>query len=277
MKFVPLGVCWEITSLCNYKCPFCYAKKEKILSLTFEQQKRVLDILKKQGTRYISFTGGEPLFVRRIDDLMVYAKNLGFFVKLCTNGSMLTKQFVEKVKNSLDMISLPLDGSTDKIIKKIRGEKNHFSKFIRAMHFLSNTKIKVVINTLVTKDNGPDLINISQILKKFPNVYEWKLLRYYYIDYEDTSYITSKKDYLSLISKVSKLNIPFMVVARPQARKDQSTFILLDEAGDIYVKSNHKRYLRGNIFKHNLKKSLMNSRYFSKELHMKKYAKYSKP
>jgi len=87
MKFVPLGVCWEITSSCNYRCPFCYAKKEKIPNLTFEQQKKVLDILKKQGTKYISFTGGEPLFVERIDDLIIYAKKLGFFVKLCTHGA----------------------------------------------------------------------------------------------------------------------------------------------------------------------------------------------
>ena len=49
--------------------------------------KKVLDILKKQGTKYISFTGGEPLFVERIDDLIIYAKKLGFFVKLCTHGA----------------------------------------------------------------------------------------------------------------------------------------------------------------------------------------------
>ncbi len=274
IKFVPLGVCWEITSSCNYHCPFCYAKKEKMLALTFNQQKKALHILKKEGVKYISFTGGEPLFVKKVDDLILYAKKLGFFVKLCTNGSMLTKKFIKKVKNSLDMISLPLDGSTNKLIETIRGEKDHFSKFIYCMNILKGTKIKVVVNTLVTKENGPDLTNILKVLNKFSNVYEWKLLRYYYVDYKNKKYITFKKDYLSLISRISKSNVPFKLAIKPQRKKDQNTFILLDEAGYVYVKSNHKRYLIGNIFTHNIKKILTASEYFSKELHMKKYSKY---
>jgi radical S-adenosyl methionine domain-containing protein 2 len=274
-NFKPLAICWEITPFCNYNCPFCYAKKEKINTLSLDKQKKIINLLHKQGVKYISFTGGEPLLVNTLEKLIIYSKKLGFTTELCTNGSLLSKKFIKKVQNNLDMISLPLDGSNNKIINKIRNEKYHFSKFIKTIDLLSDMHIEVRINTLVTQHNKNDLIRIYGILKNYPNIKIWKLLRYYYLDSENEMYSLTKKEYYSVVSDILKLDAPFEIKTRQQQKNYQESFILLDAEGGVYITAEHKHHILGNIFKDKLENILSKSKYFSKNFHMKKYAKYS--
>jgi pyruvate formate lyase activating enzyme len=76
---------------CNFRCPFCHnvnlvLNPEKLETIPFEY---IEDQLKKQKgwTDGVCITGGEPTLHSSLPDLCSRIKNMGFLVKLDTNGT----------------------------------------------------------------------------------------------------------------------------------------------------------------------------------------------
>jgi len=76
---------------CNFRCPFCYNSTlvlhpERIETVPFE---RVEDYLKKQRSWIdgVCITGGEPTLHKDLPDLCSKLKEMGFLVKVDTNGT----------------------------------------------------------------------------------------------------------------------------------------------------------------------------------------------
>lgn len=83
--------CTVFTGGCNFRCPFCHNSSlvlpERLAHDTDEEQ--VLAFLKKrQGTLDgVAVTGGEPLLHKDIDAFLQKVHELGYMIKLDTNGS----------------------------------------------------------------------------------------------------------------------------------------------------------------------------------------------
>lgn len=83
--------CTVFTGGCNFRCPFCHNSSlvlpERLAHDTDEEQ--VLAFLKKrQGTLDgVAVTGGEPLLHKDIDVFLQKVHELGYKIKLDTNGS----------------------------------------------------------------------------------------------------------------------------------------------------------------------------------------------
>lgn len=83
--------CTVFTGGCNFRCPFCHNSSlvlpERLAHDTDEEQ--VLAFLKKrQGTLDgVAVTGGEPLLHADILDFLRKVRDLGYKIKLDTNGS----------------------------------------------------------------------------------------------------------------------------------------------------------------------------------------------
>jgi len=87
---------------CNFRCPFCHNVALVLHPETEETTpfERVEDYLKKQKTWIdgVCITGGEPTLHSDLPDLCSKLKEMGFLVKLDTNGSnpMMVKALIEK-------------------------------------------------------------------------------------------------------------------------------------------------------------------------------------
>jgi pyruvate formate lyase activating enzyme len=87
---------------CNFRCPFCHNVALVLHPETEETTpfERVEDYLKKQKTWIdgVCITGGEPTLHNDLPDLCLKLKEMGFLVKLDTNGSnpMMVKALIEK-------------------------------------------------------------------------------------------------------------------------------------------------------------------------------------
>ncbi len=77
---------------CNMRCPFCYNPKlvlpELIEKETLMSKEEILDFLnrRKKYLDGIVFTGGEPLLQPEALDFMRQVKEMGYLIKLDTNG-----------------------------------------------------------------------------------------------------------------------------------------------------------------------------------------------
>lgn len=99
--------------------------------------------------------------------LIRYAKNIGLEVAVSTTGDELTAAFLRWNAAYIDLISLPIDGSTEKINSKTK-EKGHLLAFLQALKLLKKyPEIDIKICTPVTKHNIKDLPNILQIAEEY--------------------------------------------------------------------------------------------------------------
>lgn len=112
-----------LTNYCNRNCPYCFAK-EKIHSnrystpvkdaslpgeykfMSMEALGKIISFLKKSDTKVISFLGGEPTLHPKFRDMVEFAINEGFDLKVFSNGLMPkeTAQFIRDHKANLKVI-----------------------------------------------------------------------------------------------------------------------------------------------------------------------------
>ena len=76
---------------CNLNCPFCScSKRDRNLELSYEEIMDIMAKARKLGCESVTITGGgEPLFHRRIFDVIKGISDLGIEIGLVTNGTLL--------------------------------------------------------------------------------------------------------------------------------------------------------------------------------------------
>lgn len=127
LDFPEHTACTVFTSGCNMRCPFCH----NALLVTepggdlFDEDE-IFDHLKKRRgiLEGVAVTGGEPLLQRDIERFLYDIKDLGYKVKLDTNGS-----FPERLK---DILSL---GLADYVAVDIKNSKEKYAETIGAKGF----------------------------------------------------------------------------------------------------------------------------------------------
>lgn len=75
------------TKGCNFRCPYCH-NRSLVLNKALKPVPKVMEQLavRRGFSDGVVITGGEPTIHRQLDDLMAAIKQLGFALKLDTNG-----------------------------------------------------------------------------------------------------------------------------------------------------------------------------------------------
>jgi len=170
-----------ITGYCNLNCEFCCGTVIKEEGPDFEEFKDIVDKIVAVGITTLVFSGGEPLLKKNIERFLRYPKEQGLEVYLSTNGLLLTKALYEKIAPFINVLGLPLDGSsTEMNIKATRGDQLFESTTKHLKNFYkSKPKHIVKIGTVVTRINKDDLVNIGQVLYDTPHSYQPDVWRIY--------------------------------------------------------------------------------------------------
>lgn len=113
---------YYVTYRCNAKCGFCDIWERPSPYINMEDAAQNFRDLKKLGVKVIDFTGGEPLLHQQIDELLSFAKSMGFITTLTTNGLLYPKK-AEALKGLVDMLHFSLDASNKEKHDTSRGVK----------------------------------------------------------------------------------------------------------------------------------------------------------
>jgi MoaA/NifB/PqqE/SkfB family radical SAM enzyme len=171
----PLSVCWDITSRCNDDCAFCYRVLGKP-DLNITQHRVILSKIIRAGVRKVSFVGGEPLLVPHLPILLNETREAGVITAIDTNGILLERKW-NSIANSVDWITLPIDGSNEQIQSQMTRRQGHLDLVLSLIRSLSNYHIKLKINTLVGRPNIADLPNIAKLVGTL-GVARWKVFQF---------------------------------------------------------------------------------------------------
>lgn len=154
---------FHVTSECSQECAYCWGP-QGIPDVDTETALAIITKIAAGSARRIVFTGGDPLQRDDIEDLIRHASQAGLEVAVSTTGDRLTAQFLDAVGEHIDLISLPLDGSTEQISSRTK-EPGHFDSVMTALDLLeSRDDIDVKVATPVTRSNIDDVPSIARLL-----------------------------------------------------------------------------------------------------------------
>ena len=169
-----LRVLLELSPICNFTCPFCYARKspEEMLEggksvLRFSYWKGILDQLFEMGVLYVGFTGGECMLHPDFIEIYEYAARKGFFIYLISNGSCLTDTILDTFKRYPPTnISVTVYGGNENTYKKICGKGEYYNKTKSNLQRLSEASIPFSVQMTVSRDNVNDVPEVYELCKQ---------------------------------------------------------------------------------------------------------------
>lgn len=158
---------FHITAECSQACPYCWGPRRFRTPVDTETAQRIIARIKGLGIRRVVFTGGDPLQRPDAPDLIRFAKETGLETALSTTGDFVTPEILESLAPYLDLISLPLDGSTEEINSRTK-HSGHFSAIMQSLAWLrSHPLIDVKVCTPVTRYNLGDVPAIARLVEEY--------------------------------------------------------------------------------------------------------------
>ncbi len=148
--------CTVFTAGCNFRCPFCHNASlvTHIQDGRETTQEEVFAFLKKRRGILdgVCVTGGEPLLHKDIEELLREIKELGFSVKLDTNGSFpdRLKGLVEE--GLVDYIAMDIKNAKENYGRTIGIEDYDVSDVARSVQYLLEGNVPYELRTTVVRE-----------------------------------------------------------------------------------------------------------------------------
>lgn len=162
-------VIWNLTRRCNLTCKHCYAlavDKEFPGELTTEQAFAVIDELKAFKVPALILSGGEPMLRADIHDIARYAKGLGMYTALSTNGTMIDDTTIQDIDDvGYDYIGISIDGNQATHDKFRRLDGAYDASMVGIRHCVERD-LKVGLRFTMTQDNAAELDDMLDLLDK---------------------------------------------------------------------------------------------------------------
>ncbi len=155
---------------CNFRCPFCHNSdllgkegpepiSEETLFAFLKKRVGLLDA--------VCITGGEPTLQKDLPDLIRKIRELGYLVKLDTNGSRPDVLKALVAENLLDYVAMDIKNSPD-LYGKTAGVPNMtLDKIEESVRFLLTDKVDYEFRTTVAEElhDGTSFARIGQWLQ----------------------------------------------------------------------------------------------------------------
>ena len=121
--FSPISINLDLTSACNFSCPFCVDSKliNAGKNLALEEVKKTINTLHSHGLlSVILIGGGEPTLHKDFGEIVRYIKSKRLQIGIVTNGSRLEKieAVVEELKEK-DWIRISIDAAGEGVFKEL--------------------------------------------------------------------------------------------------------------------------------------------------------------
>ncbi len=152
--------CTVFTAGCNFRCPFCH-------NASLVQQGRAPEpiaeeaffslLAKRRGIlEGVCVTGGEPLLQTGLDSFLYRIKELGFLVKLDTNGSFPDRLKALVQRELVDYVAMDIKNSREKYARTAGLDGDCAGELVKRIEesaaFLMNGSVDYEFRTTVVKE-----------------------------------------------------------------------------------------------------------------------------
>ena len=176
---------------CNLRCPYC--QNSELIDYKIDDnyilKDEVFDFLKKRKgiLEGVVITGGEPTVNRDLPDLIKEIRNLGYKIKLDTNGTNPTmlKELIDG--NYIDYVAMDIKNTSDKFFTTTGLPENENEQLLlnieKSINILKRSKIDHEFRTTIVKNFHTihDLKEINEIIGETEH--------YFIQNFEDSEYV----------------------------------------------------------------------------------------
>lgn len=261
---ISLTVNFHLLKNCNFRCKFCYAHFKDSSLLSIEECKQILVELKRNGISKVNFAGGEPLLYKNFGELLAFSKHLDFVTSIISNGSRITKNWINEYAQFLDVIGISCDSANeDTLINLGRGNGdsalNTFEVFRLMDEFSlrSGKRIFKKLNSVVTS------LNCNEDMKGFVrslNINRWKVFQILRIEGENELHYDNLKitedEFNGFIARHAILNTDGMSVVAESNDAMTDSYLMINPDGCLYQNSEGKYIKSESILKVGFEKAL---------------------
>lgn len=163
-------VSFAISNRCNLLCKHCMVNADNCAAnenFTTEQIKEAFDRIVAACPEVITVTGGEPLVRNDFLEIIAYLrKTFNGKIGLMTNATLINEKNVNTITESVNNISISLDGVNEQTVELIRG-RGVYKKVLEAIKLL-HTKgfYDISISMVLTADNEIYIDEFLDLCKK---------------------------------------------------------------------------------------------------------------
>jgi radical SAM protein with 4Fe4S-binding SPASM domain len=162
-------VVWNVTNRCNLRCQHCYISAEDKRyknELTTEEAERFIEDLAEMQAPVLLFSGGEPLIRSDIFHLSRFGTDKGLRVVLSTNGTLITPEIAEAIKESgMQYVGVSIDGLQD-THDKFRRMSGALQRSLEGIRNCTKLGIKAGVRFTINKFNKDDLPGVIDLMEQ---------------------------------------------------------------------------------------------------------------
>jgi MoaA/NifB/PqqE/SkfB family radical SAM enzyme len=164
-RAVPMSALVELTFVCNHACSFCYncptGQKEMTTAEMLDTFRKLADF----NILYLSLSGGEPLVRRDFFEIAGAAREMGFAIRIYTNGYLIDEAMARRIKEIVDPVEIEISihGATPEVHEKLTCVPGSLKRVIDAVKHLRAQGIRVNLKCAITRDNQHEVLDIQAL------------------------------------------------------------------------------------------------------------------
>ena len=236
IPFTPAGpfeIVWNFTYSCNLRCKHCYEDAGfHRPELTTDQAFTTIDKLSKIaniGLPALSFSGGEPLMRKDFFEVATYAKKKIPYISIATNGTLLTKDNVKRLKEvGVGYVEISLDGTSKEVHDSFRRVSGCFEKTMKGIRNCVDENLDTCIAATAHKENLDEMPKIIELAQELG-------ARFMHFNYIPTGRAKkhveldlNPKERLSLLETIGRKIVSLYLKAKEEEQRTGKTNIRTD-------------------------------------------------
>lgn len=148
--------CTLFVPRCNFRCPFCHNSELVTGSPEFYDEREIFDFLKKRRNvlEGVCVTGGEPTVYGDLDRLLRQIKDIGYKVKLDTNGFLPERLQAILNEGLVDYIAMDIKNSPERYAESsgLDIERFDISPIMRSISLIMTSGVEYEFRTTVATE-----------------------------------------------------------------------------------------------------------------------------
>jgi AdoMet-dependent heme synthase len=162
----PLGAQLDVTYRCNERCVHCYLDHEDHGEMTTAEMKDILDQLADAGTLFLTLSGGEVFMRMDFFEIIRYARELSFCIKIKTNAFMIREKEADLIRDmDVSSVQVSIYSHRPEVHDAITLLPRSLERSVKGIRLMQQRGVKVIIANVLMRQNIADYEGVRQLAK----------------------------------------------------------------------------------------------------------------
>jgi len=168
----------KVTGACRLKCPFCCEPDREQEEYSSQRLIEIIDILRKNGTSRLCFTGGDPLLYPSLLELLKHSHSIGFKNLLLTSDGVLLKKKYAEIIKFVEAVRFSVHG-IEKAHDSVVGEAGAFAAIDEMIDVITASGCPCYVTTVISASNVDQIYDIASwcFSKKVKHYYLFGMMK----------------------------------------------------------------------------------------------------